>query len=77
MDQSTNELGVIGASEEQRTACWVPVNEKLESIAKREAGIEAADATRCPDGYVKVCDQWGCGCMKNADFREWMRRMGL
>ena len=75
VDHSTNELGVIGASKEQRTACWVPVNEKLASIAKREARFEAEEAARCPRGYTKLCDWTGCGCITNYEFREMMRRM--
>ncbi len=73
--QSTNEQGVIGASKEQQTACWVPVNERLASIAKREARLEAEEANRCPNGYVKYCDWTGCGCITNYEFREMMRRM--
>ena len=35
VDQSTNELGVIGATPEQRTACWAAYNKKTEVLFKR------------------------------------------
>ena len=81
VDHSTNELGVIGATPEQRTTCWVPVNEKLELIAKREAELEAAEASKCPRGTTKWCKTRGrigpqsCTCMRNENSRRKLERL--
>jgi len=72
--QSSNDAGVIGASNEQSTACWIAVNEQLEVQARRQAKRDLEEAERCLNGYVKVCDWTGCGCITNRAFREWIKR---
>jgi len=62
--QSTNELGVIGASKEQKRACWVAYNEKIEIAYERE---ERKRADREFDEYyirycgsdIPVFESWG------------------
>ena len=51
VDHSANELGVIGASKEQRTACWADANDRIAAAAKRELERETAQANSCPQGY--------------------------
>ena len=78
VDQSTNLAGVVGATPEQKTACWADANKKLEMMAKREKQIEAEAAARCPGRLVAWCDTWGrCQCVSSAQSREALRRMGL
>ena len=75
VDHSTNELGVIGATSEQRTVCWAKANKKLKSMAKREAELEAAEAGKCPRGTTKWCTKRSarserCSCARNEDVRR-------
>jgi len=74
VDQSTNLQGVIGATEEQRSVCWIEVNKRLESQAKRDAARDLEEANRCPGRMVKVCDWKGCGCIKQWQMQEILRR---
>ncbi len=74
VDRSTNEMGVIGASAEQRTACWVGVNEKLDVIAKREEEREA-EKSKCGGRLVEWCDWTGCRCVTRESARRTLGRM--
>ena len=75
--QSTNLAGVVGATKEQRTACWADANKKLESMARREKELEAEAAGRCPRGTVKWGDDWhGYKCITRSQVREKLRRAG-
>ena len=47
VNHSTNELGVIGATPEQRTACWVAYNEKTEKL------FEISERNRKEQEYYK------------------------
>jgi len=62
--QSTNELGVIGASPEQRTACWVAYNEKIEVVYERDERKRAEKEYN--EYYIRLCypgypvfESWG------------------
>jgi len=68
VDHSTNELGVIGATDEQRTACWAEANDRIAAVAKRELEMETEQANSCTNGYIKVCEVWSsndkrCSCV--------------
>ena len=76
VDQSTNLAGVIGASDEQRTACWADANKKLEMMAKREKQMEEEAAGRCPGRLVAWCDWKGCRCVSPGAVRDAFRRAG-
>ena len=64
--QSTNELGVIGATSEQRTVCWAAYNEKTEELFKISERRRKEDEyyqyyiTLCGSGYP-VFKSWGGG----------------
>ena len=74
VDHSTNELGVIGASPEQRTACWDAYNEKTEVLfaiserKRKEQEYYEYYIALCGNGYP-VFKSWagsdkefiGCG----------------
>ena len=78
VDTSINELGVIGASDEQRTACWVPVNKKIEAQAKWEKRQQERRGASCGNGLLAWCDTWGrCQCVSQEKVRETLRRVGL
>ena len=61
---STNELGVIGATPEQRTACWAAYNRKTEESFKISERRRKEDEyyqyyiTLCGSGYP-VFKSWG------------------
>ncbi len=64
VDRSTNEMGVIGATPEQRTACWAAYNEKTEKLfaiserkRKEQESYEYYIAL-CGSGYP-VFKSWG------------------
>jgi len=66
VEQSTNLQGVIGATEEQRTACWAAVNEKTEILFKRSE--RQAEELRMNEYYRQLCypgipvfESWGAG----------------
>jgi len=64
VDQSANEHGVIGASKEQRLACWAAYNEKTEIDFKRserkrkEAEYDEYYIAVCSPGFP-VFKSWG------------------
>ena len=64
VDHSTNELGVIGATPEQRTACWVAYNEKTEKLfaiserRRKEQEYSEYYIALCGSGYP-VFKSWG------------------
>ena len=74
---SHNDKGVIGASPEQSAACWVAANQRLKAIEKREEREKKRKGESCGKGLIKWCDQrWGrCGCVREHDAREALRRM--
>jgi len=74
VDKSTNDMGVIGASEEQRTACWAAVNKKLESQAKWKKRQQEKKGPSCGKGLVAWCDWTGCRCVTTNAVREVFRR---
>ncbi len=64
VDNYVDERGVIGKpSDEVRTACWSPVNDRLESIERRES---KAKYGKCPSGMVSVCNWVGCSCVRQS-----------
>ena len=75
---SANEMGVIGASKEQRTACWAAANSRIAAVAKRELERDIELANACPRGTIKFCrghsrrDQQ-CDCVNNDAVREIFR----
>ena len=77
VDQSTNLAGVIGASKEQKTACWAGANEKLESMAKAEKRREERKGPTCGDGLVAWCDWKGCVCISRSQMQDIFRRAGI
>ena len=64
VDHSTNELGVIGATPEQRTACWAAYNEKTAELFKMSERRRKEDEyyqyyiALCGSGYP-VFKSWG------------------
>ena len=64
VDQSANEQGVIGASKEQRLACWSAYNEKTEIRFKRSERKRKEDEyyqyyiALCGSGFP-VFKSWG------------------
>jgi len=78
VDQSTNLSGVIEATEEQRTVCWKPVNDKIEALAKAEKRRKERRGPSCGNGLVAWGNDWdGYACITHAQVRENLRRMGL
>jgi len=69
VDQSTNLAGVIGATDEQSTACWAAVNEKIESRERAEEKREQREGPSCEKG-VAWCDWTGCRCVSRAAVRQ-------
>jgi len=64
VDQSVNELGVIGASPEQRIACWAAYNTKTEILFERSERKRKEDEYH--DYYIRLCqpgapvfESWG------------------
>ena len=66
VDHSTNKLGVIGATPEQRTACWAAYNRKTEESFKiserrrKEQEYYEYYIALCGSGYP-VFKSWGGG----------------
>ena len=64
VDHSTNELGVIGATPEQRTACWAAYNKKTEKLFeisernRKEQEYYEYYIALCAGGYP-VFKSWG------------------
>ncbi len=64
VDTSTNELGVIGATSEQRTVCWAAYNKKTEELFKISERRRKEDEyyqyyiALCGSGYP-VFKSWG------------------
>ena len=77
VDHSTNELGVIGATDEQRTVCWKGVNNKLEAQAKAEKMRKERAGLNCGRGLIAWGDDWhGYNCITHAEARARLRRLG-
>ena len=75
VNTSANELGVIGASKEQKTACWAAANSRIAAVAKRELERDIELATACPMGQVKVCQVYSrsdkrCACIRDYDLNR-------
>lgn len=70
-DNAISPTGLIGKpTDEQRTACWVNVNNRLESIERRRKKVEAG---KCPSGMIMYCigkrERGGeCGCVRRDQF---------
>ena len=77
VNQSTNLAGVVGATPEQRTACWADVNNRIAANAKRDAERDIEYADRCPSRMVKWCDWKGCVCVDQWEAQEALRRAGF
>jgi hypothetical protein len=76
VDTSTNEFGVIGASDEQRAVCWADVNKRIEASEQREKRQEQKRGASCGPGLVAWCDWKGCVCISQSQVREIFRRAG-
>ncbi len=76
VNKSSNELGVVGASDEQREACWLAVNERMEADNRRQLEKEKEEREKCPSGYVKFVYRGEASCVRQADLQDWIRRMG-
>ncbi len=66
VDHSTNELGVIGATPEQRTECWAAYNKKTEELFKisekkrKERELNEYYQALCAGtGRPPVIESWG------------------
>ena len=75
-----NGIGRTPMEQEKSEQCkpfWAAYNKRLESIAKREADLEAAEAGKCPRGMTKWCSvrfkDERCSCISNWELR---RRLG-
>ena len=69
-----DERGVMGKpSDEARTACWAPVNKRLESIERREGRDMNEGSPKCHSGMVAVCNWAGCGCMRRSEIQRILR----
>ncbi len=77
VDQSTNLAGVIGASKEQRTACWADANEKIESMAKAEKMREERKGASCGPRLIAWCDWKGGVCISSRQMDDIFRRAGM
>ena len=66
--------------EDQCKPFWDAYNKRLESQAKREAELEAAEAGRCPRGTTKWCSvhmrDEQCSCISNWESRRMLERLG-
>ena len=66
---------------DQCASAWKAYNKRLESNAKREAELEAAEAGRCPRGTTKWCNAHmrtkKCSCIDDWEIRHMLERLGV
>jgi len=69
--------------QEKKQQCkpfWDAYNKRLESIAKREAKLETAEASKCPRGTTKWCvvrmTDKECSCISNWESMRRLERLG-
>ena len=74
---SVNEQGVIGATPEQRTACWAPVNDKIAAKERAAELREKRQGPSCGGRLVAWCDWKGCQCVSSRDVQDALRRARL
>ena len=76
---SINPQGIIGKpTDEQSTACWKKVNNKVEVNAKREHEREIEKANACPKGTTKWCRVYSrndkrCSCVSRYEIGRILR----
>lgn len=64
---------VVEATQEQHEYCWIPVNEKVEAMEKREKKRKDNESP-CGQRLINWCDWTGCRCVTSGAVQDAMNR---